>query len=33
MLLGYFVKFDAGWPMDGIFKGKPKLYVSLGLDF
>ncbi len=33
MVLGYFLKFDAGWPMDGIFKGKPKLYLSLGLDF
>lgn len=32
-LLGYFVKFDAGWPMKGFFKGKPQLYVSLGLDF
>jgi hypothetical protein len=32
-LLGYFLKFDAGWPMDGIFKGKPQLYFALGLDF
>ncbi|MCP9751694.1 hypothetical protein [Ferruginibacter sp. HRS2-29] len=32
-LLGYFVKFDAGWPMDGFFKGKPVYYFSLGLDF
>lgn len=32
-LLGYFVKFDAGWPMSGFFKGKPIMYVSLGLDF
>ena len=32
-LLGYFVKFDAGWPMNGFFKGKPILYVALGLDF
>lgn len=32
-LLGYFVKFDAGWPMTGFFKGKPILYVALGLDF
>ena len=32
-LLGYFVKFDAGWPMSGFFKGKPILYVALGLDF
>ncbi len=32
-LLGYFVKFDAGWPMKGFFKGKPILYLALGLDF
>lgn len=32
-LLGYFVKFDAGWPMSGFFKGKPILYLALGLDF
>jgi hypothetical protein len=33
VLLGYFLKFDAGWPMNGFFKGKPVLYLSLGLDF
>ena len=32
-LLGYFLKFDAGWPMSGFFKGKPILYLALGLDF
>jgi hypothetical protein len=32
-LLGYFIKVDAGWPMDGIFKGKPKWYFALGFDF
>ncbi len=32
-LLGYFVRFDAAWQMDGIFRGKPQLYVALGLDF
>ena len=32
-LLGYFIKFDAGWPMKGFFRGKPILYVALGLDF
>lgn len=32
-LLGHFVKVDAGWPMNGLFKGKPIWYVSLGLDF
>lgn len=33
MLLGYFVKFDVGWPMNGLFRGTPMKYVSLGLDF
>lgn len=33
MLLGYFVKFDAAWTMNGIFRGKPIYYVALGLDF
>ncbi len=32
-LLGYLMKVDAGWPMNGIFKGKPVWYFSLGLDF
>ncbi|HPH85162.1 MAG TPA: hypothetical protein PLC48_06860 [Ferruginibacter sp.] len=32
-IFGYFVKFDAGWPMSGFFKGKPVTYLSLGLDF
>lgn len=32
-LFGYFVKFDAGWPMGGFFKGKPVLYLALGFDF
>ncbi|MBS1510586.1 MAG: hypothetical protein JST86_07100 [Bacteroidetes bacterium] len=32
-LLGYFLKFDAGWPMSGVFKGKPILYFAMGLDF
>ncbi|RYZ28603.1 MAG: hypothetical protein EOO10_08995 [Chitinophagaceae bacterium] len=32
-LLGYFVKFDVAWQMDGIFKGKPVTYLALGLDF
>jgi hypothetical protein len=33
MLLGYFLKFDAGWPMDGVFRGRPIMYLSMGLDF
>ena len=32
-LLSYFLKFDAGWPMTGIFRGKPIYYFSMGLDF
>jgi hypothetical protein len=32
-LLGYFIKFDASWPMNGFFRGKPQTYFSLGLDF
>jgi hypothetical protein len=32
-LLGYFVKFDAAWQMDGFFRGKPQTYLALGLDF
>ncbi len=33
MLLGYFLKFDAAWQMNGFFRGKPQLYFSMGLDF
>jgi hypothetical protein len=33
VLLGYFLKLDAAWEMNGIFKGKPRWYLSLGLDF
>ncbi|MBD0277806.1 MAG: hypothetical protein ICV81_07555 [Flavisolibacter sp.] len=32
-LLGYFIRFDVAWQMDGFFKGKPQTYVALGLDF
>jgi len=32
-ILGYFLKVDAGWPMDVLFKGKPIYYFALGLDF
>jgi hypothetical protein len=32
-LLGYFIKFDAAWQMDGLFRGKPQTYLALGLDF
>ncbi|MGE5518503.1 MAG: hypothetical protein ACM3VS_01165 [Candidatus Dadabacteria bacterium] len=32
-LLGYFVKFDAAWQMDGLFRGKPQTYLAVGVDF
>jgi hypothetical protein len=32
-LLGYFVRFDAAWQMDGFFRGKPQTYIALGVDF
>jgi hypothetical protein len=32
-LLGYFLRFDAGWEMNRFFKGKPKYYFAMGLDF
>ncbi|MBX9784855.1 MAG: hypothetical protein K2X48_16315 [Chitinophagaceae bacterium] len=32
-LLGYFVRFDAGWPMSGFFNSRPIMHVSLGFDF
>jgi hypothetical protein len=32
-LLGYFLKLDAGWPMQGFFSGSPILYFALGFDF
>ena len=32
-LLGYFLRLDAGWEMDGFFKGKPLLHFAMGVDF
>ncbi|MBI5373337.1 MAG: hypothetical protein HZA79_15040 [Sphingobacteriales bacterium] len=32
-LLGYFLRFDAAWEMKGVFRGKPKYYFAMGLDF
>ncbi len=32
-LLGYFLKVDASWEMNGIFRGKPYWYFGMGLDF
>ena len=32
-LLGYFIRFDASWDMNGFLRGKPELYFALGMDF
>lgn len=32
-LLGYFLRADAAWQMNGVFKGKPQWYIAMGLDF
>ena len=32
-LLGYFLRFDVAWQMDGVFKGKPRTYLAMGVDF
>lgn len=32
-LLGYFLRFDAGWEMNTFFQQKPVLNVSMGVDF
>lgn len=32
-LLGYFLRFDAGWQMNTFFQDKPVLNVSMGVDF
>ncbi|MBN9296763.1 MAG: hypothetical protein J0I41_07115 [Filimonas sp.] len=32
-LLGYFLKLDTAWPMNGVFRGKPMWYFALGVDF
>ncbi|HSC54105.1 MAG TPA: hypothetical protein VLC98_10805 [Phnomibacter sp.] len=32
-LLGYFLKVDAGWPMNGFFSKKPAWYFAMGFDF
>lgn len=32
-LLGYFLRLDAGWEMNGFFKGKPLLHFAMGVDF
>jgi hypothetical protein len=32
-LLGYFIRFDVAWQMNGFFRGSPQTYFALGLDF
>ena len=32
-LLGYFLRLDTAWEMNGVFKGKPIWYFAMGLDF
>ncbi len=32
-ILGYFLRFDIGWPMTGLFVNQPVINVSLGVDF
>ncbi|MBM3413363.1 MAG: hypothetical protein FJY16_00245 [Bacteroidetes bacterium] len=32
-LLGYFLRLDAGWQMNGFFKGKPQYHLAMGVDF
>ena len=32
-LFGYFFRMDAAWEMNGVFRGKPRLYFAMGFDF
>lgn len=32
-LFGYFFRMDAAWEMNGVFRGKPRLYFAMGVDF
>jgi hypothetical protein len=32
-LLGYFLRVDAAWQMNGLFRGRPMWYFAMGLDF
>lgn len=32
-LLGYFLRVDAAWEMNGFFRGKPMWYFGMGVDF
>ena len=33
VVLGYFLRADAAWEMNGLFRGKPRWYIAMGLDF
>jgi hypothetical protein len=32
-ILGYFLRLDTGWEMNGIFRGSPMLHFAMGVDF
>jgi len=32
-LLGYFLRLDVGWEMNGFFRGTPIWHVAMGVDF
>ncbi|HZI52373.1 MAG TPA: hypothetical protein VFD56_01615 [Chitinophagaceae bacterium] len=32
-ILGYFLRADVAWEMNGIFRGKPSWYFAMGFDF
>ena len=32
-LLGYFLRVDVAWEMNGVFRGKPSWYFAMGFDF
>ena len=32
-ILGYFLRADVAWEMNGVFKGKPSWYFAMGFDF
>ena len=32
-LLGYFLRVDAAWEMNGVFRNKPMWYFAMGVDF
>jgi hypothetical protein len=32
-VLGYFLKIDAAWQMNGLFRGSPRWYFAMGFDF